>query len=66
METLAFNPDRYGFCAYPAEYGKTGVMTFIVNQAGVRYQKDTGGKNIDQWPCEEDKDPTADGWKVVD
>ena len=60
------NPDRYGFCAYPAEDGKTGGMKFIVNQGGVRYQKDTGGKNIDQWPCEEDKDPTADGWKVVD
>ena len=67
METLAFNPDRYGFCAYPAEYGKTGVMTFLVNQAGVRYQKDIGGKPIDQWPCKEGEDPTAkDGWEVVD
>ena len=30
--------------AYPAEYGSSGVMTFIVNQDGVVYQKDLGKK----------------------
>jgi hypothetical protein len=30
------------FVAYPVVYGSTGVMTFIVNAAGVVYQKDLG------------------------
>jgi len=28
--------------AWPAEYGVSGVMTFIVNQNGTVYQKDLG------------------------
>jgi Protein of unknown function (DUF2950) len=30
--------------AYPARYGGSGVMTFIVNQQGIVYQKDLGTK----------------------
>jgi DUF2950 family protein len=30
--------------AYPAQYGVSGVMTFIVNQDGVVYQKDLGAE----------------------
>jgi hypothetical protein len=32
----------FGLLAWPAEYGNSGVMTFIVNQNGVVYQKDLG------------------------
>lgn len=32
----------YGLIAWPAEYGNSGVMTFVVNHAGVVYQKDLG------------------------
>ncbi|SAL37122.1 DUF2950 domain-containing protein [Caballeronia humi] len=32
----------FGLVAWPAEYGKTGVMTFIVNQDGQVYQKNLG------------------------
>jgi len=32
----------FAFVAYPAVYRSTGVMTFIVNQNGVVYQKDLG------------------------
>ena len=32
----------FGLVAYPAEYGNSGVMTFIVNHSGVVYQKDLG------------------------
>jgi hypothetical protein len=32
----------FAFVAYPAEYRNSGVMTFIVNQDGVVYQKDVG------------------------
>ena len=32
----------FGLIAYPAEYGRGGIMTFMVNQDGVVYQKDLG------------------------
>jgi Protein of unknown function (DUF2950) len=32
----------FAFIAYPADYRSSGVMTFIVNQQGIIYQKDLG------------------------
>jgi hypothetical protein len=32
----------FAFVAYPAEYGSSGVMTFLVGPRGVVYQKDLG------------------------
>ncbi len=32
----------FAFVAYPAEYRNSGVMTFVVNQDGVVYEKDLG------------------------
>ena len=32
----------FGLVAYPAEYGKSGVMTFIVNQQDIIYEKNLG------------------------
>ncbi len=32
----------FGMVAAPAEYGNSGIMTFIVNQDGVVYEKDLG------------------------
>ena len=32
----------FGLVAYPAEYGNSGVMTFVVNHQGVIFQKDLG------------------------
>ncbi|HXX36229.1 MAG TPA: DUF2950 domain-containing protein [Thermodesulfobacteriota bacterium] len=32
----------FALVAYPAEYGASGIMTFIVNHDGVVYQKDLG------------------------
>lgn len=32
----------FAFVAYPAQYKNSGVMTFIVNQNGIVYQKDLG------------------------
>jgi hypothetical protein len=34
--------EGFAFVAYPAEYRSSGVMTFIVNEDGVVYQKDLG------------------------
>jgi hypothetical protein len=36
--------EGFAFVAYPAEYRSSGVMTFIVNEDGVVYQKDRGTK----------------------
>src|SRR5271165_528089 len=36
--------EGFAFVAYPAEYRSSGVMTFIVNEFGVTYQKDLGKK----------------------
>jgi hypothetical protein len=34
----------FALIAYPAEYGNSGVMTFMVNHAGVVYEKDLGSR----------------------
>jgi hypothetical protein len=34
----------FALVAWPADYGRTGIMTFIVNQQGLVYQKDLGKK----------------------
>ena len=36
----------FALVAYPAQYGASGIMTFIVNQDGVVYQKDLGPKTV--------------------
>jgi hypothetical protein len=36
--------EGFAFVAYPAEYRSSGVMTFIVSEDGVVYQKDLGRK----------------------
>jgi hypothetical protein len=37
----------FAFVAYPAEYRNSGVMTFVVDQNGVVFQKDLGPKSAD-------------------
>jgi hypothetical protein len=37
----------FAFLAYPAEYRSTGVMTFIVNQDGIVYEKDLGPRTAE-------------------
>ena len=32
----------FAFIAYPAEYRASGVMTFMVDESGVIYEKDLG------------------------
>src|ERR1700752_5212234 len=34
----------FALIAYPAEYGNSGVMTFMVNHAGTVYEKDLGSR----------------------
>ena len=54
----------FGFVAFPADYRSTGVMTFLVNQKGVIYQKDLGENTatIAKQMASYDPDKT---WRVV-
>lgn len=36
----------YALVAYPAEYGNSGVMTFLVNHQGIVYEKDLGANTL--------------------
>jgi len=39
----------FGLVAAPAEYGETGVKTFIVSQDGVVYEKDFGPSTLGEF-----------------
>lgn len=54
----------FGLIAYPAEYRASGVMTFLVNEKGIIYQKDLG----DETPeiAQQMTNYSTDGtWKAV-
>ena len=36
--------EGFAFVAYPAEYRSSGVMTFVVSQDGVVYEKGSSAK----------------------
>ena len=49
----------FAFLAYPSEYRVTGVMTFVVNQDGVVYEKDLGEKTAALVKAIEEYDPDS-------
>ena len=55
----------YALLAYPAKWGSSGVMTFIVNQQGRVYEKNLGPETAELAAAvtEYDPDPT---WKLVE
>jgi hypothetical protein len=54
----------FAFVAYPAEYGNSGVMTFMINQDGVLLQKDLGKTTTETATAMNVFDPDA-GWNIV-
>jgi hypothetical protein len=54
----------FAFVAYPAEYGNTGVMTFMMNQDGVLLQKDLGKTTTETASAMAEFNPDA-SWSVV-
>ncbi len=54
----------FAVVAYPAEYRSSGVMTFIVNQHGVVYQKDLGDDTTATAKAMTTFDPDS-SWKVA-
>jgi hypothetical protein len=55
----------FAFVAYPSEYRNSGVMTFIVNQDGVVYQKDLGEDTEKMGDAMTEYNPDA-GWSKVE
>jgi hypothetical protein len=51
--------------AWPAQYGETGIMTFLVNQDGVIYQRDLGEDTENAVASIRRFDP-GNGWTPVD
>jgi Protein of unknown function (DUF2950) len=54
----------FALVAYPAHWGESGVMTFIVNQWGKVYERNLGPQSGDLATAMTDFDPDQD-WKVV-
>jgi hypothetical protein len=54
----------FALVAAPAEYGVTGVRTFIVSHDGVVYEKDLGPKTLDQFKGMERFNPDK-SWTAV-
>jgi Protein of unknown function (DUF2950) len=54
----------FALVAAPAEYRKTGVKTFMVNQSGVVYQRDFGPQTLEEFKKMERFNPTK-AWTPV-
>src|SRR5579875_1921551 len=54
----------FAFVAYPAQYGVTGVMTFIIDQDRIVYQKDLGSATKDVAPFMSQFNPEP-GWTEI-
>jgi hypothetical protein len=55
----------FAFVAYPAEYGNSGIMTFMINQDGVLLQKDLGKTTTDTATAMSVFDPDS-SWTIVE
>jgi hypothetical protein len=55
----------FGLVAYPAQYGVSGIMTFIVNQQGIVYEKNLGPKTEEIAKAMTKYDPDKT-WKQVE
>ena len=66
LEANGLMTKGFGAIAWPAIYGKAGVMTFIVNQQGIVFQKDLGegtaaaAAAITAYDPDDTWDPTGD------
>jgi hypothetical protein len=49
----------YAMVAWPADYGNSGIMTFLVNANGTIYQKDLGEKTPELAPAIKEYNPDA-------
>jgi hypothetical protein len=55
----------FAVLAFPADYGKTGIMTFVMGPDGVVHQKNLGDDTPTLAPAITTFDP-GDGWKKAE
>jgi DUF2950 family protein len=55
----------FGLIAYPAEYGNSGIMTFLVNHQGIVYEKDLGPNTAKLAPRINEYNPDST-WRRVE
>jgi hypothetical protein len=55
----------FAMVAYPADYGKTGIKTFVVNHYGVVYEKDLGPSTAKVAPALGEYNPDT-SWNAVE
>lgn len=48
------HPSKFGFCAYPLEYGVDGMLTLIIDESTHVFSSDTQGKPVLRRPTERD------------
>jgi hypothetical protein len=58
--------EGFALVAYPANYGASGIMTFIVNQQGIVFEKDLGPKTEEIAGTMKDYDPDQTWWPAWD
>jgi hypothetical protein len=56
------NIHKFGFAAYPVEYGKSGRHTFVVSESNTVWKKDLGGTPPEVFP----ESPAKEEWEKVD
>ena len=54
----------FALVAYPVDYGKSGIMTFIISHQGKLYQKDLGPKTADSARAMTEYNPDS-SWTLV-
>lgn len=64
LEMTSNGPDDYTLVAWPADYGKSGVMSFYQNSKGKLYEKDLGAGNRPKF--DEKVGGSESGWHAVD
>lgn len=57
------NRRRFAVTAWPAQYGQTGRLTFLMGEDGRIWKKDTAGQAVQRWPL---PGPAQDGWEPVE
>jgi hypothetical protein len=55
----------FAVVAYPAEYGNSGIKTFIINQQGIVFQRDLGDNTADLAKAMTEFDPSPE-WDAVE
>jgi Leucine-rich repeat (LRR) protein len=53
-----FNENQFALCGYPREYPRLGRNTYLIDESGQLWMKDTQGKPVERRPADYD----ADGW----